>query len=144
MKRIILLFIVFLGFMSFANAQQASSLQKEITHLNELIKKNTKPTNGLQASFSLDENNHILNLFLSKNKPFPASKEETLKMFTIMPEAIPLAIISTAYGISKNQLGSLFLLTSLADENYSIKVTISDSNKESINYEFSATQLVGK
>ncbi|MBR4926287.1 MAG: hypothetical protein IKZ61_11145 [Prevotella sp.] len=141
MKRGLLLFIVILSFMSSAKAQQASSLQKEITTLNEIIKKNTKLTDGLQVSFSLDENNHILNLFLNRNKPFPASKEETLQMFTIMPELIPVAIITSAYGISKNQLGNILLLKYLVDGNYSIKVTVSDSNKESINYEFPATQL---
>lgn len=144
MKRLFLLFLFTLAFTAFTNAQQTSSLSKEVMKLNEIIKKNTKPSSDLKAVFSIDEKNHILNLTLSKGKPFPASKEETLEMFSLMKGAIPVAIIASAYGISKNNLGSIVLLKSLVDENYKINVTITDSNKESISYEMTAKELMAQ
>lgn len=142
MKRLFILFLFTLAFAVFTNAQQTSPLSKEVMKLNEIIKKNTESASDLNAVFSLDEKNHILKLALSKGKPFTASKEETLKMFTIIKGAIPAAIIASAYGISKNQLGSMVLLKSLLDENYKIRVTITDSNKESISYEMTAKELM--
>lgn len=112
--------------------------------LNEIIKNNTKPSSDLNAVFSLDEKNHILNLVLSKGKPFPASKEKTLEVFSSMKGAIPAAVIASAYGISENKLGTIVLLKSLVDENYKVNVTITDSNKESISYEMSADELMAQ
>lgn len=139
MKRLILFLLFIFALISSSNAQQTSTLSKEVAHLNEIIKNNTKPTDGLKVVFSLDEKSHILNLRLTKNKPLG---EETLQMFTLIPSALPIAIISTLYGISKNNLGSILLLKTLVDEHYKIKVTITDSNNESISYELSARELM--
>lgn len=144
MKRLFLLLLFTLAFVAITNAQQTSLLSKEVMNLNEIVKKNTKPSSDLIAVFSLDEKNRILNLNLSKGKPFPASKEKTLEMFCLMKGAIPAAIIASAYRISENDLGSIALLKSLVDENYKINVTITDSNKESISYEMSAKELMAQ